>query len=446
MPHHAPHRTLLLCALALLGGWLSLATADINETVICTKDYMEVSIPRSYFTNRNAPVQIYDLHLNDRSCRGTETEDAFVFQVKTNYSNCGTVTASDGKHIVFTNTIQNKVSGVVSRTYVNITFSCRYPVTYLVQYANGGNVVHVDVRPVMLDTEEGNFSISMELYRDGLFEERWNSIPMLSLEESVYVRVHMLPAHLILRVQRCWATPSSDPYHSIQHIFIQDSCPALLADSTLTVVRNGEASDARFHLQMFKFVGASYLAVYLHCTVQICHDAAMQCVPACELVVSGDGEEGTEPHDVTARVRREVTSARTVSYGPIRRKGSEHETAGRPGAGRSRPSSVQVLILSVLLTAATLFVLIVAALWRRSRRSRRVTLRHDLACLGTTTATTATTAATAAAAAATFRLAGSGTSPAPPRSLAGSVALTGGPQPSFNPAFLPDADLGHCTD
>lgn len=35
--------------------------------------------------------QVWDLHLNDPDCRGTEVDDSYVFSIRTNLSDCGTV-------------------------------------------------------------------------------------------------------------------------------------------------------------------------------------------------------------------------------------------------------------------------------------------------------------------------------------------------------------------
>ncbi|MGH0146195.1 UNVERIFIED_CONTAM: hypothetical protein FKN15_007933 [Acipenser sinensis] len=153
---------------------------EINETVICTKDLMEVDIPSAFFLNKVPPVYIWDLHLNDPECRGMETENSYVFAIKTNLSDCGTIT---------------------------------------------------------------------------------------------------VPAHLIMRLESCWATPTNDPYSDIQYTFIRDSCPEGTNEQTLAVLKNGESSEAMFRIQMFKFVGDSYKDVFLHCNVQICHNKVGVCQP-----------------------------------------------------------------------------------------------------------------------------------------------------------------------
>ncbi|TNN78278.1 hypothetical protein EYF80_011518 [Liparis tanakae] len=64
---------------------------ELNDTVICTNDHMEVVIPSAFFLNKVPPVYVEDLHLNDPECRGVEVGDDYVFSIKTNLSDCGTI-------------------------------------------------------------------------------------------------------------------------------------------------------------------------------------------------------------------------------------------------------------------------------------------------------------------------------------------------------------------
>ncbi|KAM6917381.1 pancreatic secretory granule membrane major glycoprotein GP2 [Lycodopsis pacificus] len=321
----------------------------LNDTVICTNDHMEVVIPSAFFLNKVPPVYVWDLHLNDPECRGVEVGDDYVFRIKTNLSDCGTTMASDDTHIMFINTIHNNDSEVITRNYINITFVCRYPVNYLVQQPNGENVIRVDVRTIFLNTEDGNFSVSMLLYKDEAFEDRWTTVPSLTLEDDIFVKVFMIPAHLLLRLERCWATPTSDPYSNIQYTFIRDSCPVLSNEQTLSVLKNGQGPEGTFRIQMFKFVGSSYTNVFLHCNVQICHNTPGLCQPNCS------------SEDELIRTRRDIPLSHTVSYGPIRRLNSEKPPlSGFP--------HVETFVLGGLLLVLLLITGVFGRLWFRSRR------------------------------------------------------------------------------
>ncbi|KAL6105297.1 uncharacterized protein ACO6RY_06857 [Pungitius sinensis] len=325
---------------------------ELNDTVICTNDHMEVVIPSEFFLNKVPPVYVWDLHLNDPECRGVEVGEDYVFSIKTNLSDCGTIMASDDTHIMFMNTIHNNDSDVITRNYINITFVCRYPINYLVQQPNGQNMIRVDVRTITLNTEDGNFSVSMILYKDKAFEDRWTTVPSLTLDDDIYVKVFMVPANLRLRMERCWATPTSDPYSNIQYTFIRDSCPVLSNEQTLSVLKNGQGPEATFRIQMFKFVGSSYTNVFLHCNVQICHNTAGLCQPNCS------------SEDELIRTRRDIPLSHTVSYGPIRRL-LDNENPSPNGGGFPH---VETFVLGGLLVLLLLVTGVFGRLWLRSRR------------------------------------------------------------------------------
>ncbi|XP_049917561.1 pancreatic secretory granule membrane major glycoprotein GP2 [Epinephelus moara] len=328
---------------------------ELNETVICTNDHMDVVIPSAFFLNKVPPVYVWDLHLNDPECRGVEIGDDYVFSIKTNLSDCGTIMASDDTHIMFINTIHNNDTDVITRNYINITFVCRYPINYLVQQPNGENMIRVDVKTITLNTEDGNFSVSMLLYKDEAFEDRWTTVPSLTLDDDIFVKVFMIPAHLMLRMERCWATPTSDPYSNIQYTFIRDSCPVLSNEQTLSVLKNGQGPEAMFRIQMFKFVGSSYTNVFLHCNVQICHNTAGLCQPNC----SSEGE------DELIRIRRDIPLSHTVSYGPIRRLLANSE---KPSLNAGGVPPVETFVLGGLLVVLLLITGVFGRLWLRSRR------------------------------------------------------------------------------
>ncbi|TSO25162.1 Alpha-tectorin [Bagarius yarrelli] len=326
---------------------------ELNETVLCTNEQIQVSIPSAFFLSKDPPVYIWDLHLNDPGCRGVEIGDEYVFNIRTNLTDCGTIMASDETYIMFTNTIHNNESDVITRSYVNITFGCRYPANYMVQQPNGENMIRVDIRTITLDTEDGNFSVSMLLYKDEDFEDKWTTVPSLMLDENIYVKVFMVPANLKVRVERCWATPNHDPYSNIQYTFIQESCPVLSNDQTLAVMKNGRGAEAQFRIQMFKFVGGSYTDIFLHCNVQICHSSAGACLPNCT----------TE--DTSTRKRRDIALSHTVSYGPIKRR---EVYSGKSSMNENAPQ-VETLVLGGLLVVLLLITGVFGRLWLKSRRS-----------------------------------------------------------------------------
>lgn len=47
-------------------------------------------------------------------------------------------------------------------------------------------------RTITLNTEDGNFSVSMLLYKDEAFEDRWTTVPSLTLDDNIFVKVFMV--------------------------------------------------------------------------------------------------------------------------------------------------------------------------------------------------------------------------------------------------------------
>ncbi|TNN78280.1 Pancreatic secretory granule membrane major glycoprotein GP2 [Liparis tanakae] len=153
-------------------------------------------------------------------------------------------------------------------------------------------------------------------------------------------------------MERCWATPTSDPYSNIQYTFIRDSCPVLTNEQTLSVLKNGQGPEATFRIQMFKFVGTSYSNVFLHCNVQICHNTQGVCQPNCS------------SEDELIRSRRDIPVSHTVSYGPIRRLlGGENPSLNAGGFPH-----VETFVLGGLLGVLLLVTGVFGKLWLRSRR------------------------------------------------------------------------------
>ncbi|KAM4043670.1 pancreatic secretory granule membrane major glycoprotein GP2-like [Anomaloglossus baeobatrachus] len=329
-------------------------TPEINETVICTKDLIEVEIPSTFFLTKSPPIYISDLHLNDAECRGREADDSYIFSIQTNFTDCGTIMVSDDSHIVFFNTIHSNSSDVVTRSYINITFACRYPINYMVQQPNGESRISVDIRTITLSTEDGNFSVSMILYKDEEFQDMWTTIPSLKLDDNIFVRVFMIPGHLIIRLEKCWATPTNDPSHPVQYTFIQDSCSHVFLDETLSIIMNGMSAEAMFRIQMFKFVGLAYNNVFLHCSVQICHNTESICKPNCT------------NHRRAARERRDLLASHTVTYGPIKLKLSDDVTAD---LARRKLIPVETMILVCVLSVVLVIIGVFGKLIVNSRRS-----------------------------------------------------------------------------
>nr|XP_025039881.1 pancreatic secretory granule membrane major glycoprotein GP2-like [Pelodiscus sinensis] len=133
---------------------------------------------------------------------------------------------------------------------------------------------------------------------------------------------------------------------------------------------NGEGAEAMFRIQMFKFVGISYKDIFLHCTVQICHNSAAVCKPICTTPTTQDIHKAPaaapcvyEQEGITTAL---VTSLHCFSYGPIKRKLADD---GETNKDRGEFTPVETWILGGVLMAFLVLTGVFGALLLKSRRA-----------------------------------------------------------------------------
>merc|ERR1712227_314657 len=129
-------------------------------------------------------------------------------------------------------------------------------------------------------TAEGQFRATMELFQDSDYENSFRgSAVTLSLEQRLYIDVSLEAAdpEVLLKVIRCWATPSSHADAQIRHTLINEGCPT---DETVRMNDSPDRNSARWESQMFQFVDESQ--VWLHCDIQACDSRKYQCETTCD--------------------------------------------------------------------------------------------------------------------------------------------------------------------
>ncbi|XP_011831488.1 PREDICTED: uromodulin [Mandrillus leucophaeus] len=155
----------------------------------------------------------------------------------------------------------------------------------------------------------GMFTVRMALFQSPSYTQPYEgSSVTLSTDAFLYVGTMLDGGDLsrfALLMTNCYATPSGNATDPLKYFIIQDRCPQT-KDSTVQVVENGESSQGRFSVQMFRFAG-NYDLVYLHCEVYLCDIMNEKCKPTCS---------GT-------RFRSEsvIDQSRVLNLGPITRKG-----------------------------------------------------------------------------------------------------------------------------
>ncbi|XP_033075725.1 uromodulin [Trachypithecus francoisi] len=210
-------------------------------------------------------------------------------------------------HATYSNTLYLADEIIIRDRNIKINFACSYPLDMKVSLKTSLQPM-VSVLNIRVGGT-GMFTVRMALFQSPSYTQPYEgSSVTLSTEAFLYVGTILDGgdvSRFALLMTNCYATPSGNATDPLKYFIIQDRCPQT-KDSTIQVVENGESSQGRFSVQMFRFAG-NYDLVYLHCEVYLCDTMNEKCKPTCS---------GT-------RFRSEsvIDQSRVLNLGPITRKG-----------------------------------------------------------------------------------------------------------------------------
>uniref|UniRef100_A0A2I3GBI2 Uromodulin n=1 Tax=Nomascus leucogenys TaxID=61853 RepID=A0A2I3GBI2_NOMLE len=220
---------------------------------------------------------------------------------------CGTVLTRNETHATYSNTLYLADEIIIRDRNIKINFACSYPLDMKVS-------LKTSLQPMVSALNirvggTGMFTVRMALFQNPSYTQPYQgSSVTLSTEAFLYVGTMLDGGDLsrfALLMTNCYATPSGNATDPLKYFIIQDRCPHT-RDSTIQVVENGESSQGRFSVQMFRFAG-NYDLVYLHCEVYLCDTMNEKCKPTCS---------GTR-----FRSGSVIDQSRVLNLGPITRKG-----------------------------------------------------------------------------------------------------------------------------
>nr|XP_024649660.1 LOW QUALITY PROTEIN: uromodulin [Macaca nemestrina] len=251
------------------------------------------------------------LYLSDSRCSASNDRDnrdwGSVVNPPTRNGPWWTVLTRNETHATYSNTLYLADEIIIRDRNIKINFACSYPLDMKVSLKTSLQPV-VSVLNIRVGGT-GMFTVRMALFQSPSYTQPYEgSSVTLSTEAFLYVGTMLDGGDLsrfALLMTNCYATPSGNATDPLKYFIIQDRCPQT-KDSTVQVVENGESSQGRFSVQMFRFAG-NYDLVYLHCEVYLCDTMNEKCKPTCS---------GT-------RFRSEsvIDQSRVLNLGPITRKG-----------------------------------------------------------------------------------------------------------------------------
>jgi len=238
------------------------------------------------------------ISLNSESCKGQTSEDSEYIYFNAgswagDKTECNTQLVSNGGVKTFWNMVQHTpdTNSMITRDAEGLyNFSCTYNMTATEKFelSLAHKIVNKPVDRIVFAGQEGegDFSASMELYRNEYFNDTWvggNSVS-ISLEEFLYIQVSLdaNDEDIALTLVDCWATPGPNAGHQIKHTLLEEGCSR---DPTVEILKSGTGNTAQWKSQMFEFV--KHDSVWLHCDVQACHSKKEDCSSTCADDFSG---------------------------------------------------------------------------------------------------------------------------------------------------------------
>nr|XP_019955532.1 PREDICTED: uncharacterized protein LOC109637536 isoform X2 [Paralichthys olivaceus] len=218
----------------------------------CLDKLMSGGVAKPYLTSYIGGK--VNVELNDGRCSVEESDTFFYFRTSRKSSECGTERRVNKTHIEYQNTLIVTLTKEEKISRRDLKVVWRLSSHSFVEFNSSLQLF-----------------LTMTLYRDESYTDSYTHIIALELEDILFFQVALqtnntFASDVLLQVESCWATESTDPQDAVQGVLLQDGCPV---DNTLYWLSvNGLEQRSRFVVQMFSMPKG--LPFYIHCLANIC--------------------------------------------------------------------------------------------------------------------------------------------------------------------------------
>ncbi|XP_044042924.1 uncharacterized protein LOC122871633 [Siniperca chuatsi] len=217
-----------------------------------------------------------DVKLNDGRCTVDESEIFYYFRTSRKASECGTERRVNKTHIEFQNTLTVTLTReqTISRRDLTVAWKCVYPRHYVRNTQVSVDMAWLSSFSLVEFSSSLQLGLTMNLYTDYTYTDSYRDAITLMPEDTLFFQVTLqtnnsFASDVLLQVESCWATESTDPQDTVQGVLLQNGCPVDYTFCWLSV--NGLEQESRFSVEMFTMPQG--LPFYIHCLTNICgHD------------------------------------------------------------------------------------------------------------------------------------------------------------------------------
>ncbi|XP_058479744.1 uncharacterized protein LOC131455897 isoform X1 [Solea solea] len=217
-----------------------------------------------------------DVKLNDGRCNVEQSAMLFYFRTTRKSSECGTERRVNKTHFEYQNTLSVTLTKeeTISRRDLKVVWKCVYPRHYVRNTHVSMDMEWLSALSLVQFNSSLQLALSMTLFTDESFNSSYTDVISLDRDDILYFEVALhtnnsFASFVLLQVESCWATESSDPQDTVQGVFLHEGCPIDHTFYWLSV--NGMEQKSRFSIEMFTMPKG--LPLYIHCMANICgHD------------------------------------------------------------------------------------------------------------------------------------------------------------------------------
>ncbi|XP_023205701.1 uncharacterized protein LOC111611806 isoform X1 [Xiphophorus maculatus] len=275
----------------------------------CLERVMMGGIAKAYLTSLFGGK--LEVKLNDGQCPVNETEVVYYFNTSRHPPGCGMEKKGNKTHVVLQNTLSISLSKehTISRRDLKVVWKCIYPRHYVRNAQVVANMEWLSSLSLVKFNSSVLLGLTMYLFKDESYSHAYTDPVELGHEDTLYFQVALqtnrsFASDVLLQVESCWATESTDPQDSVQAVFLEDGCPT---DNTFQwLSANGLAQRSRFSIQMFHMPKG--LPLYFHCLTNVCGHKE-DCTRNCSIQ--------QRPKRSAGQTDRQEKQAAVVSAGPL---------------------------------------------------------------------------------------------------------------------------------
>ncbi|XP_031732724.1 uncharacterized protein LOC116399603 [Anarrhichthys ocellatus] len=252
-----------------------------------------------------------DVRLNDGRCTVDESEVFYYFRTSRKASKCGTRRRVNKTHIELQNNLAVTLTReqTISRRDLKVVWKCVYPRNYVRNAQVSVDMEWLSSISLVEFNSSLQLGLTMTLHTDESFTFSYRDAVTMELEDTLFFQVTLqtnnsFASDVLLQVESCWATESTDPQDAVQGVLLKDGCAVDNTFHWLSV--NGRAQTSRFSIQMFTMPKG--LPLYIHCQANVCghvEDCSKKCTSQ------------QRPKRSLSRTGREGRRAAVVSAGPL---------------------------------------------------------------------------------------------------------------------------------